>query len=58
LSGKLDDVGRQPLLVVAALRHLALCRAVLAERRTGATLGDAKHTTNMLDAGTPTRRAQ
>ena len=58
LSGKLDDVGRQPLLVIAALRHLALRRAVLAERRTGATLGDAKLTTNMLDAGTPTRRAQ
>ena len=58
LPGKLDDVGCQPLLVVAALRRLALCRAVLAERRTGATLGDAKLTTNMLDTGTPTRRAQ
>ena len=58
LPGKLDDVGRQPLLVVAALRRLALCRAVLAERRTGATLGDAKLTSNMLDAGTATRRAQ
>jgi hypothetical protein len=56
--GKLDDVGRQPLLVVAALRRLALCRAVLAERRTGATLGYAKLTSNMLDAGTATRRAQ
>jgi hypothetical protein len=31
---------------------------MLAERRTGATLGDAKLTTNMLDAGTATRRAQ
>jgi hypothetical protein len=30
---------------------------VLAERRTGATLGDAKLTTNTLDAGTVTRRA-
>ena len=58
LSGKLDDVGRQPLLVIAALRHLALRRAMLTERRTGATLGDAKLTTNMLDAGTATRRAQ
>jgi hypothetical protein len=58
LPGKLDDVGCQPLLVVAALRRFALCRAVLAERRTGATLGDAKLTTNMLDAGTATRRAQ
>jgi hypothetical protein len=58
LPGKLNDVGRQPLLVIAALRNLALRRAVLAERRTGATLGDAKFTTNMLDAGTATRRAQ
>jgi hypothetical protein len=31
---------------------------MLAERRTGATLGYAKLTTNMLDAGTATRRAQ
>ena len=58
LPGKLDDVGRQPLFVVAALRCLALRRAMLAERRTGATLGYAKLTTNMLDAGTATRRAQ
>lgn len=58
LSGKLDDVGRQPLLVVAALRRPALRRAMLAERRTGATLGDAKLNANMLDAGTTTRRAQ
>jgi hypothetical protein len=58
LTGKLDDVGRQPFLVVAALRCLALRRAVLAERRTGATLGNAKLTTNMLDTGTATRRAQ
>jgi hypothetical protein len=58
LPGELDDVGRQPLLVVTALRYLALRRAVLAERRAGATLGNAKLTTNMLDAGTPTRRAQ
>ena len=41
-----------------ASQSLALRRAVLAERRTGATLGDAKATTNMLDAGAPTRRAQ
>jgi hypothetical protein len=58
LPGKLDDVGRQPVLVVTALRYLALRRAMLAERRTGATLGAAKLTTNMLDAGAPTRRAQ
>jgi hypothetical protein len=58
LPGELDDVGRQPLLVVAALRRLALRRAMLPERRAGATLGDANNATNMLDAGTPTRRAQ
>jgi hypothetical protein len=58
LPGKLYDVGHQPLLVVAALRRLALRRAVLTERRTGATLGDAKNTTNMLDTGAPARRAQ
>src|SRR5262249_16093602 len=56
MTGKLDDVGRQPLLVVAALRRLALRRTVLAERRTGATLGDAKTTANMIDAGAATRR--
>jgi hypothetical protein len=58
LSSKLDDVGRQPLLVLAALRRLALRRAVLTERRTGATLGNANNTTNMLDTGAPARRAQ
>jgi hypothetical protein len=58
LPGELNDVGRQPLLVVAALRRLALRRAVLTERRTGATLGDANNTTNMLDTGAPARRAQ
>jgi hypothetical protein len=41
-----------------APRRLALRRAVLPERHTGATLGDAKNTTNMLDTGAPARRAQ
>jgi len=40
LTGQLDDVGRQPLLVGPALRRAALRRAVLTERRTGAALGD------------------
>ena len=57
LPGKFDDVGRQPLLVVTALRRLALRRAMLAERRTGTTLGDLELAPNMLDAGTATRRA-
>jgi hypothetical protein len=40
LASQLDDVGGQPLFVVTALRDLTLCRAVLAERRAGAALGD------------------
>jgi hypothetical protein len=58
LPGKCDDVGGEPLLVVAALRRLALRRTVLAERRTGATLGYAKLNANMIDTGAATRRAQ
>jgi hypothetical protein len=41
LASQLDNVGRQKLFIFAALRDLALRRAMLAERRTGATLGDA-----------------
>jgi len=52
LACQCDNVGGQPLLVVAALRDLALRRAVLTERRTGAALGYAKLTADMLDAGT------
>jgi len=58
LPGKLDNIGCETLLVLTTARDLALRRAMLPERRTGATLGDAKLTTNMLDTGTPTRRAQ
>ena len=50
LAGKLDDVGGQTLFVVAPRRHLALRRAMLSERRTGATLGDVKFTSDMIDA--------
>ena len=39
LTRQLDDIGRQPILVVTAPRDLALRRAVLPERRTGTTLG-------------------
>jgi hypothetical protein len=56
--GELEDVGRQPRLVVAAPRDLALRRAVLAERRAGATLGDLKLLSDVLDAGAATRGAQ
>ena len=41
LPCQLDDVSREPLLVVATPRRLALCRAVLTEHRTGAALGEA-----------------
>ena len=57
LPGKLDNVGRETLLVVTTARDLALCRAVLPERRTGATLGDMQLRSDLLDAGTATRGA-
>lgn len=50
LAGQFDDIGSQPLFIVAAGRRLALRRAMLTERRTGAALGDVKFTSNMLDA--------
>jgi hypothetical protein len=40
LPGKLDNIGCETLLVVTTVRDLALRRAMLPERRTGATLGD------------------
>jgi hypothetical protein len=55
--GQRDDVGREPLLVLFAPRPLALCRAMLAERRTGAALGNRQGLSDMLDAGAPTRGA-
>ncbi len=57
LAGELDDVGGQPLGIFSAPRHLALRRAVLPERRTGATLGDVQVLTNVLDAAATTRGA-
>ena len=48
LPSQFDDVGGQPFYIVTALRDLALRRAVLAERRTGAALGDAQLSSNML----------
>ena len=57
LPGKLDNIGRETLLVVTTTRDLALCRAMLPERRTGATLGDMQLRSDLLNAGTATRGA-
>jgi mannose-1-phosphate guanylyltransferase len=57
LLGKLDNIGRQTLLVLTAARDFALCRAMLPERRTGATLGDMQLRSHLLNAGTATRGA-
>ena len=57
MPGQLDGVGRQPLFIVAAVWDPALRRAMLAKRRTGATLGDGQLPSNMLDAGAATRGA-
>src|SRR6059058_847968 len=51
LPGQLDDVSGQSRFIVTAVRDLTLRRAMLAERRTGAALGDRQLTSNMLDAG-------
>ena len=57
LPGQCDGVGGQPFLVISAPRYLALRRAVLPERRAGATLGDVQIPSDMLDAGATARGA-
>jgi len=57
LPGKLDNIGAETLLVLTTARGLALCRAMLPERRTGATLGDMQLGSHLLNAGTATRGA-
>ena len=57
LSGQRDGIGGEPFFVITAPRYLALGRAVLPERRTGAALGDGQLSSNMLDAGAATRGA-
>jgi hypothetical protein len=57
LTGQFEDVGVQPRFIVTALRNLALRRAMLTERRTGAALGDGQLSSDMLDAGAATRGA-
>src|SRR5262249_50290251 len=50
LPGKLDNIGGETLLVLTTARDLALCRAMLPERRTGATLGDMQLRSDLLNA--------
>src|SRR5262245_33812279 len=57
LLGKLGNIGRQTLLVLTAAPDLALRRAMLSERRAGATLGDMQLRSHLLNAGTATRGA-
>jgi hypothetical protein len=57
LPSKLDNIGGETLLVVTTARDLALRRAMLSERRTGATLGDMQLRSDLLNAGTATRGA-
>jgi hypothetical protein len=57
LPGKLDNIGGETLLVVTTARDLALRRAMLPERRTGATLGNMQLHSHLLNAGTATRGA-
>jgi hypothetical protein len=57
LPGKRDGVGREPCIVIPAPRDLALRRAVLPERRTGAALGNMQLSPHLLDAGAATRGA-
>jgi hypothetical protein len=58
LARQFDDIGRQSFGILSAPRDLALRRAMLPERRTGAALGDVQMLTNMLDAGATPRGAQ
>jgi len=57
LPGKLDNIGCETLLVVTAARDLALRRAMLPERRTGATLGNMQLRSDLLNAGAAARGA-
>jgi hypothetical protein len=57
VPGKLDNIGGETLLVLTTARDLALRRAMLPKRRTGATLGDMQLRSDLLNAGTATRGA-
>src|SRR5207247_2181888 len=51
LPGKLDNIGCETLLVVTTARDLALRRAMLPERRTGATLGNMQLRSDLRQIG-------
>jgi len=57
LPGQCDEIGRQLFFVITAPRYLALRRAMLPERRTGAALGDMHDLSDLLDTGAATRGA-
>src|SRR5262245_9238952 len=57
LPSKLNNIGGETLPVLTTARDLALRRAMLPERRTGATLGDMQLRSHLLNAGTATRGA-
>ena len=57
LAGQRNNVGGEQLFVITAPRDLALCRAMLPERRTGAALGDMHDFYNLLDTGAAARGA-
>ena len=50
VTGKCDDVGRQPFFIVSTSWLLALCRTVLAEHRAKPALGDTEQTPDVLNA--------
>lgn len=50
LRGERDDVRRQGFFVGAPLRHLPLCRAMLAEHATGEPFPDPERLPDVLDA--------
>ena len=58
LLGQRHEVGRQCFFVITAPRDLALCRAMLTEGPTGATLGDVQDVDDVLDTGASARGAQ
>ena len=55
--GQFDQIGCQAVFIVTAPRDFALCRAMLAKRRTGAALGDRQNLPDMVDTRPASRGA-